>query len=98
MTETQASKRDSLLRSILVPSQTAVLTMELQQGVVGEGALLPDLGAEVQRSGTIERAIRVCNGARAVGARVVHCTAVTRPDGLGAAINCKIFAATERLR
>jgi nicotinamidase-related amidase len=98
MTETQASKRDAFLRSIVVPSQTAVLTMELQEGVVGEGALLPDLGAEVQRSGTIEHAIRVCTGARAVGARVVHCTAVTRPDGLGAAINCKIFAATERLR
>jgi nicotinamidase-related amidase len=40
----------------------------------------------------------VCGAARDAGARVVHCTAVSRPDGAGGATNCKIFALSERMR
>jgi nicotinamidase-related amidase len=41
----------------------------------------------------------VCGGAaRDAGARVVHCTAVARPDGAGEAINCKVFALNDRIR
>lgn len=86
------------LRRILEPSTTAVLTMELQEGVVGDEALLPALVDEVNRTGMLDVVRRVCNAARDAGARVVHCTAVSRPDGAGAAINCKIFALNEKLR
>jgi nicotinamidase-related amidase len=86
------------LRSIVEPSRTAVLTMELQEGVVGSGALLPALVEEVERVGLLDTVRRVCGAARDVGARVVHCTAVTREDGAGGAQNCKIFALADRMR
>jgi len=93
-----ATKRSTFLAGILEPAKTAVLTMELQEGVVGAGALLPALVEEVTRVGLLDTARRVCGSARAAGARVVHCTAVTRPDGAGGVANCKIFALGERLR
>jgi nicotinamidase-related amidase len=86
------------LAELLAPSQTAVLTMEMQRGVVGDEALLPALVHEVARAGTVGRVALVCAAARAAGARVVHCTAETRPDGAGATENCRIFALAARRR
>jgi nicotinamidase-related amidase len=92
-------KRDEFLRSIVDPASTAVLTMELQEGVVGSGGqLLPALAAEVDRTGVLDVARRVCGAARDVGARVVHCTFESRADGAGVVANCKILARNERLR
>ena len=68
--------RDERLRAILEPSTTAVLTMELQQGVVGEGAMMRALVDELQRADTLDTVRRLCAGARDAGARVVHCTVV----------------------
>jgi len=98
VTNTQPSKRATFLHTIAEPSRTAVLTMELQEGVVGSGALLPALGEEVERVGLLDTVRQLCGAARDVGARVVHCTAVTRADGAGGAQNCKIFALAERMR
>jgi len=93
------SKRDEFLRSILEPTSTAVLTMEMQEGVVGSGGqLLPALSEEVERTGVLDVARRVCNAARNVGARVVHCTAEFRADGAGTVANCRILARNERMR
>ena len=86
------------LRTILEPATTAVLTMELQNGIVGPGGMLPALTEELARAGTLETVLRVCDAARAAGARVVHCTAVSRADGAGASDNCKIFALAARQR
>jgi len=86
------------LRTILEPATTAVLTMELQNGIVGPGGMLPALTEELGRAGTLETVFRVCDAARAAGARVVHCTAVSRADGAGASDNCKIFALAARQR
>jgi nicotinamidase-related amidase len=86
------------LRQFVEPAHTAVLTMELQVGVVGDSALLQAIVDEVGRTGTLATAGRVCARAREVGARVVHCTAVSRPDGAGSAQNCKIFALGARRR
>jgi nicotinamidase-related amidase len=97
MMATDARTRE-LLQRIVVPATTAVLTMELQKGVVGREALLPDLVDEVERTGMLDVVRRVCDGARAAGARVVHCTHVTRSDGAGATTNCRIFALGERMR
>jgi len=98
VTDTSLSRDAAFLRRITEPSTTAVLTMELQEGVVGSLAFLPALVDEVRRAGTVDAARKVCRGARQAGARVVHCTAVSRPDGLGGAVNCKIFALGERMR
>jgi nicotinamidase-related amidase len=90
--------RDERLWAILEPSTTAVLTMELQNGVVGEGAMLRALVEELRRAGTLDTVRTLCNAARDSGARVVHCTAVARPDGAGSTTNCKIFALGARQR
>jgi biuret amidohydrolase len=92
------SRERSFLRRVLDPATTAVLTMELQKGIVGGEATLPALVVEVERVGLLDVARRVCDGARAAGVRVVHCTHTARPDGAGAAVNCKIFALSERMR
>ena len=44
-------KQMARLRSVMDLKHTAVLTMELQQGVVGEGALMKALVEEVDRVG-----------------------------------------------
>ncbi len=90
--------RDERLRAILDPSTTAVLTMELQQGVVGEGAMMVALVEEMKRTDTLDTVRRLCAGARDAGARVVHCTVVARPDGAGSTENCKIFAMSAKQR
>ena len=63
------------LRSLVDPSTTAVITMELQQGVVGPDALLPELVQRVAEAETVEAAARVCQAARTVG---VACCALHR--------------------
>jgi biuret amidohydrolase len=86
------------LTGLLVPETTAVLTMELQNGVVGAGALMKALVDEVDRVGVRATAGRLCEAARGRGIQVVHCVAENRGDGRGAADNCKVFAMNNRLR
>jgi nicotinamidase-related amidase len=92
------TSRAERLRAILEPSTTAVLTMELQKGVVGEGALMGALVDELRTSGMLDVVRRLCHGARDAGARVVHCTVEARPDGAGSTENCKIFALSAKRR
>ena len=86
------------LARLAAPARTAVLTMELQRGVVGTGALFAALADRVAQAGVIDAAARVCEAARAAGARVLHCTAETRPDGAGGAVNCRLLAVGDKLR
>lgn len=91
-------KQRARLVELLTSRDVAVLTMELQRGVVGEGALMKALVDEVERVGVRGTTGRLCAAARAVGVPVVHCTAENRPDGIGATENCKVFAMNARLR
>lgn len=91
-------KQKNRLTGLLVAETTAVLTMELQNGVVGEGALMKALVDEVERVGVRASAGRLCIAARDRGIQVVHCVAENRADGRGAADNCKVFAMNNRLR
>jgi len=91
-------KQMTRLRSVMDLKHTAVLTMELQQGVVGEGALMKALVEEVDRVGVRTTAGRLCDEARSRSIRVVHCVAENRPDGVGEIENCKVFAMNARLR
>ena len=82
---------------MLDPVSTAVLTMELQRGVCGDLAALPDLRDAVAAIDLPRRAGRICAAARAAGATVVHCTAAFRPDRRGSVSNARILvAAAER--
>jgi nicotinamidase-related amidase len=91
-------KRLDLVARLVVPEHTAVLTMELQNGVVGPDGVLPALRDVVTESSILDTAGRMCAVARATGVRVVHCTVEDRPDGAGFAENCKIFALVGKRR
>ncbi len=81
---------------LLDPARTAVLTMELQRGVVGDDAAIPDLRAEVARRGVVTRAVQVVDAARAAGARVVHCVAEFRADRAGSNDNSPLLRVLAR--
>lgn len=85
------------LTTIANPATTAVLTMELQRGVTGDLAAMVALAEEVKAAGVIDNVARLCRAARAADAKVVHCTAVFRPDKLGSKINSRIQAASSKL-
>ncbi len=85
-------KRLTRLAALVDPARTAVVTNEMQRGIIGTDVLLPVLADEVAAQGTIPAAARVCDAARAAGVRVVHATVEQRPDGAGTAENCVIFA------
>jgi nicotinamidase-related amidase len=91
-------KRIARLRGLVEPATTAVVTMELQRGIVGDKVMLPALAEACRARGTVDHAGEVCAAARAAGVRVVHCTAEGRADGAGATENCKIFAMAAKAR
>ena len=80
------------LAALLAPEHTAVLTMELQRGVVGDHAAIPELAAEVAARDVIANTARLVRAARATGVRVVHCTAEFRSDRAGSAVNAPLLA------
>jgi len=84
------------LVELVDPRRTAVLTMELQRGISGDLATLPALAQELEDQGVIAAAATICRAARGAGARVVHCTAVTRPDEAGRLNNSRILKATAK--
>ena len=86
------------LAALIDPASTAVLTMELQRGVVGPDAMMQALAGQVAAAGTVRAAADVCDAARDAGARVVHCVVHTRADGAGGAVNCRILGLADKLR
>ncbi|WP_037884009.1 MULTISPECIES: cysteine hydrolase [unclassified Streptomyces] len=81
----------------LDPATTALLTVECQNGVVGEESALPELAEEARDSGMLERVAALVDAARGAGVQVLHAVAERRPDGLGANTNARLFRAAERL-
>ena len=81
------------LAELLDPPHTAVLTMELQRGVVGDRATIAALAEGVESAGVVPAAARVVRAARAAGARVVHCVAEFRPDRAGSNDNAPLLRA-----
>ena len=70
--------------------------MEVQRGVVGDDSLVPPLAAAVAAGNVLERIAHLCTRARAVDVPVLHCTAESRPDGLGSNHNARLFALARR--
>lgn len=81
----------------LDPVTTALLTVECQQGVVGEDSALPELAAQARSSGALFRIARLVAGAHEAGVQVLHAVAERRPDGRGANHNARLFQAAARL-
>jgi nicotinamidase-related amidase len=86
------------LAQLLDPETTAVLTMELQRGVAGDLSFIPALAESVRVTGAAVAAGEVCSLARTARARVVHCTLVQRPGGVGYRANARMLGMWARLR
>ncbi|WP_042403719.1 cysteine hydrolase [Streptacidiphilus carbonis] len=90
-------ERAGRLERLLDPSSSALVTCECQNGVLGPQAVFPDLAAAAGKAGLVGRVRELVTAARAAGVPVLHCTAVRRPDGLGANGNARLFAAAARV-
>lgn len=80
------------LSELADPAHTAVLTMEMQRGVIGDLASIPTLAKAAASTGIVDATARLLDAARRAGARVVHCTAQFRPDRAGSATNAPLLA------
>ncbi|CAM5344393.1 isochorismatase [Streptomyces spiroverticillatus] len=81
----------------LDPATTVLLTVECQEGVVGEDSALPELAAQARKSGVLANVARLVSAAHGAGVQVVHAVAERRADGRGANRNARLFRAAERL-
>lgn len=82
------------LAQLVDPRHTAVVTSEVQNGVVGEPSALPAL-AEAARP-MVGRLAVLCGAARQAGATVIHATAARRADGAGSNTNARLFLGVRR--
>ncbi|MFE9769644.1 cysteine hydrolase [Streptomyces sp. NPDC005808] len=85
------------LSELLDPVTTVLLTVECQQGVVGQDSALPELAKEARSSGALVNIARLVAAAHESGVQVIHAIAERRPDGRGANRNARLFRAAERL-
>src|SRR5580700_10077128 len=76
--------------------QAAVLTMEIQRGVVGDLSSFPELAAAAREVGVVANTARLLGAARAAGVPVVHCTAGFRADRRGSPANSPLISAMLR--
>jgi nicotinamidase-related amidase len=82
------------LDELVDPRHTAVVTSEVQNGVVGEPSALPAL-AEAARP-MVSRLAVLCAAARRGGVPVIHATAARRADGAGSNTNARLFLGVRR--
>ena len=84
------------LSGLIAPGQTALVLQEVQNGVVGEPSVLPQLAAAAAAVGLIENCARLARRAREIGVPVYHCTAETRADRVGANRNARLFMGVDK--
>jgi biuret amidohydrolase len=82
------------LAALLEPAHCAVITSEVQNGVVGRRSALPQLAEAAVPA--VANTARLCDAARAAGAQVVHCVAARRADGKGSNRNARLFAGVKK--
>ncbi len=77
------------LEELVRPSHTALVTSEIQRGVIGDLSALPELAKQGRE--IIPRVARLVEAARAAGAQVIHCIAERRADNKGMNRNARLF-------
>jgi nicotinamidase-related amidase len=87
---------DAELAVVAAPAHSALLTIELQEDVVGDRSLLPDLAAAARPM--IANVAALVRAAHSAGVLVVHSPAENRPDRLGESRNARIFVAVAKRR
>jgi nicotinamidase-related amidase len=80
------------LTAVLAPGHTAVVTVEIQRGVVGDLSFSPALAEAAARVGLVPNSARLVRAARAAGVRVVHAVAQLRADRAGLSVNNRMMA------
>jgi len=73
------------------PSRTAVIVLEMQNGLAGEQAGDSPIAQAVAEQGIVKRCVDLLGSARLAGARVVHCIKTERADGLGTKSNAPMW-------
>jgi len=76
--------------------RAAVLTMELQRGVMGDLATFPELAAAASARSIVAHTARLLGAFREAGLPVVHCTAEFRADRAGTLANTPLHTAVLR--
>jgi nicotinamidase-related amidase len=84
------------LQTLVAKGRCAVVVMEMQRGIVGDLACIPQLGKAVAEAGVIANTARLLRAARAAGVRVIHCTAAFRRDRIGSPGNIPMVNALLR--
>lgn len=82
------------LSQLVDPARTAVVTSEVQNGVVGTASALPALAEAA--GPMIARVAVLCTAARDAGVPVIHATAGRRADGAGSNTNARLFLAVRK--
>lgn len=84
------------LEELIRPERAALLTMEMQRGVVGDLTPLPALAEVIAKQGVPERLEGLLDAARGAGVPVIHCRAAFRPDRRGSFRNVPMVNALLR--
>ena len=82
------------LAELVAPGTTAVITSEVQNGVVGEHSALPALASAA--APMVDRLSVLCAAARLAAVPVIHATASRRADGAGSNANARLFLAVRK--
>jgi len=77
------------LIALVNPSHTAVVTSEIQRGVIGDYSALPELAKQGRE--IIPQVARLVEAARVAGTQVIHCIAERRADNKGMNKNARLF-------
>jgi nicotinamidase-related amidase len=77
------------LRELVGAGHTALVTSEIQRGVIGDLSALPELAK--QGGEIIPNVARLVESARKAGAQVIHCIAERRADNKGMNRNARLF-------
>jgi nicotinamidase-related amidase len=75
------------LEDLVKPGRAAILTMEMQRGVIGDLSALRALADVVESQGVGKRLGGLLDGARKADIAVIHCRAAFRPDRRGSYAN-----------
>lgn len=84
------------LHELVKRSHTAVVTHEMQRGVIGPESWFPELAQVVEEARVIPATARLLRAARAVGLPVVHCVVEFRADWQGSAANSPLLSMIRR--
>ena len=84
------------LAQLVEPGRTAVITSEVQGGVLGGPSTLPVLAEAAAEVGLVPNIVRLVRAARAAGVQVIHCTAYRRADAKGANRNARLFRGVQK--